>query len=68
MAFGLGFGPVADRVTDFIDEDPVQLWRVVADGGDESFAFTAPGLIRIGQEVAGERMAWKLLDTCAGCA
>jgi hypothetical protein len=55
-------------VTHFVDEDPIQLRWVVADGGDESFAFPAPGLVRVGQKEAGERMAWKVLDTSTGRA
>ena len=56
---GLSFGPVADGVTDFVDIDPIQLRRVVADGRDEAFALPAPVLLRIRQEVAGEWMACK---------
>jgi hypothetical protein len=68
VTFGLCFRPVADDETDFVDIDPIQLRRVVADGRDESFAPPAPVLLWVGQEVAGEGMAWETLDTSRGGA
>ena len=68
MAFRLDLRSIANGMAYFVDEDPVQLRRVVADGGDESFASATPVLLGIGKKVAGERMAWEALDTGRGCA
>jgi hypothetical protein len=68
VALRLYFGSVADDVTDFVDKDPIQLRRVVADGRDEPFASPAPVLIWVGQEVAGEGVAWQALDTSSSGA
>lgn len=63
VALGGEFVAVAELVRVVVDEDPVQLRRVVADGGDESFASATPGLLRVGEKVAGEGMAFGTLAT-----
>jgi hypothetical protein len=48
VALGGGSVAVAELVRVVIDEDPVQLWGIVADGGDEAFASATPVLLRVG--------------------
>lgn len=61
MALGLYFRPIADLVALLVHEDPIQLWRLVADCGDKSFAFPAPVLFGIRQKITGEGMALRVL-------
>ncbi len=42
------FVAVAELVRVVVDKNPIQLWGLVAYGGDESFTSATPGLLRVG--------------------
>ena len=54
--------PVFDFVGVFVHVDPVQYRRARRDGRDEPFALPAPVVVRVWEEVAGERVAGGLLE------
>lgn len=60
----LELGAVFELVGVFVDIDPVELRGIVGDGGDEAFAFPAPGVVGVGEEVAGEGVAggWGVVE------
>lgn len=58
MALGLLPQAVLDLVRVAVDVDPVELRRVVGDGGDVALAAApGPGRVGVGEEVAGEEVA-----------
>ena len=54
--------PVFDFVGVFVHVDPVEDRRAGRDGRDEPFALPAPVVVRVWEEVAGERVAGGLLE------
>lgn len=62
MRLGFGFGPVFDLVRLLVNINPVQLWRVVRDGGNQAFAFPAPLMIRMRKEISSKSMSRRFLE------
>lgn len=62
MRLGFGFGPVLDLVRLLVYIDPVQLWRIVRDGGNQAFAFPPPFVIRMRQKISRKSMCGRFLE------
>lgn len=62
MPVGFDLVSILDLVGVFVDVYPIQLWRVVCDGGDKAFALPAPLEVRVFEKVAGEWVADEFLD------
>ncbi len=56
MSFGIFAQSVFHFVGVFVHVDPVELRRVVRDGGDVAFPATTPFGVGVGKEIAGEEV------------
>lgn len=62
VPFRLDLIAVFDFICFLINIDPVQLWGIVHDRGDETFALPAPVVLWMFHKVAGERVRGRFLE------
>lgn len=62
MRLWFSFGPVFDLIRLLVNINPVQLWWVVCDGGNQAFAFPAPLMIRMREKISSKSMSGRFLE------
>lgn len=62
MRLGFSFGPVFDLICLLVNINPIQLWWIVRDSGNQALAFPAPLMIRMREKISSKSMSRRFLE------